>query len=148
MICSEFKLLNLLYILQSKFPDEIYIKYRPGIGIKIITQNKNLYKEIEQLKYFKEHNFFIDKITFEYDPHLFNIYMKKPEIENIVLNRVFNDFEKILNSYNVNISMISETGFIIENIDDINLINEINNNINNDNFYRSTNIDNTYIFLI
>ena len=148
MICSEFKLLNLLYILQSKFPDEIYIKYRPGIGIKIITQNENLYKEIEQLKYFKEHNFFIDKITFEYDPHLFNIYMKKPEIENIVLNRVFNDFEKILNSYNVNISMISETGFIIENIDDINLINEINNNINNDNFYRSTNIDNTYIFLI
>lgn len=148
MICSEFKLLNLLYILQSKFPDEIYIKYRPGIGIKIITQNENLYKEIEQLKYFKEHNFFIDKITFEYDPHLFNIYMKKPEIENIVLNRVFNDFEKILNSYNVNISMISETGFIIENIDDINLINEINNNINNDNFYRITNIDNTYIFLI
>ena len=148
MICSEFKLLNLLYILQSKFPDEIYIKYRPGIGIKIITQNENLYKEIEQLKYFKEHDFFIDKITFEYDPHLFNIYMKKPEIENIVLNRVFNDFEKILNSYNVNISMISETGFIIENIDDINLINEINNNINNDNFYRITNIDNTYIFLI
>ena len=148
MICSEFKLLNLLYILQSKFPDEIYIKYRPGIGIKIITQNENLYKEIEQLKYFKEHNFFIDKITFEYNPHLFNIYMKKPEIENIVLNRVFNDFEKILNSYNVNISMISETGFIIENIDDINLINEINNNINNDNFYRITNIDNTYIFLI
>ena len=148
MICSEFKLLNLLYILQSKFPDEIYIKYRPGIGIKIITQNENLYKEIEQLKYFKEHDFFIDKITFEYDPHLFNIYMKKHEIENIVLNRVFNDFEKILNSYNVNISMISETGFIIENIDDINLINEINNNINNDNFYRITNIDNTYIFLI
>lgn len=148
MICSEFKLLNLFYILQSKFPDEIYIKYRPGIGIKVITQNENLYKEIEQLKYFKEHNFFIDKITFEYDPHLFNIYMKKPEIENIVLNRVFNDFEKILNSYNVNISMISETGFIIENIDDINLINEINNNINNDNFYRITNIDNTYIFLI
>lgn len=148
MICSEFKLLNLLYILQSKFPDEIYIKYRPGIGIKIITQNENLYKEIEQLKYFKEHDFFIDKITFEYDPHLFNIYMKKPEIDNIVLNRVFNDFEKILNSYNVNISMISETGFIIENIDDINLINEINNNINNDNFYRITNIDNTYIFLI
>ena len=76
------------------------------------------------------------------------IAYKRNQIENIVLNRVFNDFEKILNSYNVNISMISETGFIIENIDDINLINEINNNINNDNFYRITNIDNTYIFLI
>lgn len=147
MIYIDNKKLNLFYILKNKYHDleTTYISFRPGKDIKVVTKNKNLINEIAELSYFKNNNFRIRQESFDFSPHLFYITYVMSCNEIDYLKGIYNDYLTIFNEYNINISMISEYGFIIEN-PDLEIIDEIYDKLYKK--YSYSRIEDKHIFII
>lgn len=149
MVYSDIKFINLYYIIReliysNNSQNDILVKYNPKYGIQIISKDDNFINKIIQLPYFIDNNFYID-ITYSKLPNIFYICINYNYVDIEYLTKVYDDFIYIYKTYNVNISMISEKGFIIENLNDQTLIEKIINEFKDR--YSINNIKNNYIFL-
>lgn len=147
MIYTDNKMQNLFYILKNKFPDinTVYFIYNLNYGIKVITKDMNIINKIKQIPYFQFNDFRINEETFDFSPYLFYITYSMSFNKIEYLKNIYDDYLNILNKFNVNITMISEDGFMIENpeLDDID---EIYNLLYKK--YNYTTINNKHIFII
>ena len=149
MVYSDIKFINLYYIIRellysNNSQNDIHVKYNPTYGIQIISKDDNFINKIIELPYFIDNNFYID-ITYSKLPYIFYININYNYVDIKYLTKVYDDFIYIYKTYNVNISMISEKGFIIENLNNQTLIEKIINEFK-DRYYIN-NINNNYIFL-
>lgn len=147
IIYTDNKMLNLYHLLLNIYSDndDVYITLCPNTSIKVASRNENTIKEITNLNYFKNNGFNISQAIFNFSPHLFYITYSLSYSEIKHLETIYDDYLEIYNMFNINISMISEYGFMIEN-PSFEQIEQINEKYHEK--YNITKIGNNFIMLI
>ncbi|MBO6273347.1 hypothetical protein J6O48_11285 [bacterium] len=141
MIYFDPKYLTLYYILKETYKQHIKDIKLTECFLIIVTDNENLYEDIENnVQYFKDNNFYIPKEDFQFSKNIFSIIHKT---SNTIL--IYGNHLELYNKYKLNITLFSENGFIIEN-PDIDILEQLFEDIKQ--YYDFCLIGNTYIFLL